>query len=171
MKWLLLALGLVVLLVGLVALVGAALPLRHHATRKARFRVTPDALYAVMVGPPDWRSGVMRFGALPNNEGRRQWWEEDKHGQKITYEVVEGVAPKRFVVRIADRNLPFGGTWSYDIAPTASGGSELRISEDGEIYNVIYRFVSRFFLGYTATMETYLRDLGAKCGQTVEIEP
>jgi hypothetical protein len=92
MKWLLLALGLVALLGGLVALVGAALPLRHHATRKARFRVAPESLYAVMVGPPDWRSGVKRFGAMPDRDGRRQWWEEDQHGQKITYEVVENVA-------------------------------------------------------------------------------
>jgi hypothetical protein len=171
MKWLLLALGLVALLGGLVALVGAALPLRHHASRKARFRVAPEALYAVMVGPPDWRSGVKRFGALPDNDGRRQWWEEDQHGQKITYEVVEDVAAKRLAVRIADRDLPFGGTWAYDVTPAPGGGSELRISEDGEIYNVIYRFVSRFFLGYTSTMESYLRDLGAKFGQPVEIEP
>jgi hypothetical protein len=171
MKWMLLALGVVVLLVALVALVGAALPVRHHATGKARFRVTPEALYAVIAGPPDWRSGVKRFGALPDNNGRRQWWEEDDHGQKMTYEVEEDIAAKRLVVRIADRNLPFGGTWSYDIAPAPGGGSELRISEDGEIYNVIYRFASRFVLGYTATMERYFRDLGAKFGQKVEIEP
>src|ERR1700735_5219932 len=123
MKWVLLALGAVVLLIGLVALVGAALPVRHHATRKARFRVAPEALYTVIAGPPDWRSGVKRFGALPDKDGRRQWWEEDNHGQRITYEVVEDVAAKRLVVRIADRNLPYGGTWSYDVAPVTGGGS------------------------------------------------
>jgi hypothetical protein len=171
MKWLLLSLGGILLLAGLVLLVGAALPLRHHATRKARFGAAPAALYAVIAGPPDWRSGVKQFGTLPDNDGRRQWWEEDNHGQRITYQAVEAVPDKRFVVRIADRNLPFGGTWSYDVAPAPGGGSELRISEDGEIYNVIYRVVSHFFLGYTATMERYLRDLGAKFGQTVEIEP
>jgi hypothetical protein len=171
MKWLLLALGAVMLLAGLVALVGAALPVRHHASRKARFRVAPETLYAVIAGPPDWRSGVKRFGVLPDKDGRRQWWEEDNHGQRITYEVLEDVAAKRLTVRIADRNLPYGGTWSYDVAPVTAGGSELRISEDGEIYNVIYRFASRFFLGYTATMERYFRDLGAKFSQPVEIEP
>src|SRR5580658_5654656 len=98
MKWMLLALGVVVLLVALVALVGAALPLRHHATGKARFRVTPEALYAVIAGPPDWRSGVKRFGALPDKDGRRQWWEEDNHGQRMTYEVEEDIAAKRLVV-------------------------------------------------------------------------
>jgi hypothetical protein len=171
MKWLLLALGVVVLLAGLVALVGAALPLRHHATRKARFGVSMEVLYAVIAGPPEWRSGVKRFAVLPDHDGGRQWSEEDSHGQKITYEVLEDIPAKRLVTRIADRNLPFGGTWSYDIAPAPGGGSELRISEDGEIYNVIYRFVSRFFLGYTASIDGYFRDLGAKFKQKVEIEP
>jgi len=84
--------------------------------------------------------------------------------------VLEDTAPTRLVVRIADPKLPFGGTWSYDIAPAAGGGSELRITENGEIRNVIFRFMSRFILGYTATIETYLRDLGAKFGQATEIE-
>jgi hypothetical protein len=74
------------------------------------------------------------------------------------------------VVRMADRKLPFGGTCSFDIAPAPDGGSELRITEDGEIYNVIFRFVSRFLLGYTASIEGYFRDLGANCNQAVEIE-
>lgn len=171
MKWFLLILGGIVLLVGLVLLVGAALPVRHHATRKARFSVSPDALYSVIAGPPEWRSNVKQFGNLPDADGRRQWWEEDSRGQRITYQVMEHTPGRRFVARIADRNLPFGGTWSYEMATAPGGGSELRISEDGEIYNVIYRFVSRFFLGYTATMELYLRDLGAKFNQPVEIQP
>ncbi len=146
MRWFLLVVAALVVLAGLVALVGAALPLRHHATRKASFHVSPEALYAVIAGPPNWRSGVKRFGAQPTADGRRQWWEEDAHGQKITYEVEEEIAGKRLVVRIADRNLPYGGTWTYDIAPAANGGSELTITEDGEIYNVIFRFMSRFVL-------------------------
>ncbi|MGA2741934.1 MAG: hypothetical protein ABSG65_31405 [Bryobacteraceae bacterium] len=170
MKWVLLAVAALVVLIGLAALVGAALPLRHHASRKARFRVSPEALYAVIAGPPDWRTGVKRFGILPDKDGRRQWWEEDSHSQKIVYELVEDVAPKRIAVRIADRNLPFGGTWSFDIAPVQGGGSELRISEDGEIYNTIFRFMARFFFGYTASIEGYLRDLGTKFSQAVEIE-
>jgi hypothetical protein len=170
MKRIWLALMLILVLAGLVALVGAGLPVRHHATRKAHLRVSPAALYAVIAGPPDWRSGVKHFGALPDNGNRRQWWEEDSNRQKISYEVVEEIPARKLVVRIADRNLPFGGTWSYDIAPGADGGSELRISEDGEIYNVIYRFVSCFFLGYTGSIEGYFRDLGAKFGQTVKVE-
>lgn len=169
MKWILLIAAAVVALAGAAALVGALLPRRHRGTRKARFRASPEALYAVLAGPPDWRTGVKGFGLVPDEAGRRRWWEQDEHGQKITYELVEDSPPRRMAVRIADHGLPFGGTWTFDIAPVA-GGSELRVSEDGEIYNVMFRFMARFVFGYTASIETYLRDLGVKFGEAVEIE-
>jgi hypothetical protein len=170
MKWVLYIAGGLVLLVGLMAAAGAMVPRDHHATRKARFRVAPDALYAVLMGPPDWRTGVKNYGMLPDQDGRKRWWEQDTHGQKITYELVEARPPQRMVTRMADPGLPFGGSWTFEIAPIESGGSELRIHENGEIYNVIFRFMARFFFGYTASIETYLRDLGTKFGQTVAIE-
>jgi len=165
MKWLWIAGGVLVLLVLLVAAVGAMLPQSHRATRRARFRQPPEAVFAVLSGPPDWRAGVKAYG----NSADGRWWEEDSHGKKITYELVENRPPVRRAIRIADRNLPFGGTWTFDIAPE-SGGSTLRITEDGEIYNVIFRFVSRFVLGYTASIESHFRDLGRKFGETVQIE-
>ena len=170
MKWILWIGGGLVLLFGLVAMIGAMLPLRHHATRKARYRAAPDAMYAVIAGPPDWRTGVKSFGVIEDSGGRKRWWEEDSHSQKVTFELVEARPSARIQVRIADKGLPFGGAWTFDIAAAPGGGSDLRVTEDGEIYNVIFRFMARFFFGYTSSIETYLRDLGAKFGQSVEIE-
>lgn len=169
MKWVLIVIAGLVGAVGLVALIGAMLPQRHHGTRKARYRVAPEALYAVLAGPPDWRTGVKSFGALPEADGRKRWWEQDSHGQKITFELVEDAPPRKLAVRIADRGLPFGGTWTFEIAPDGAG-SELRISEDGEVYNVVFRFMARFIFGYTGSIETYLKDLGVKFAQPVTIE-
>ncbi len=169
MKWVLLALLAVVVIAGLAALIGSWLPVKHSATRKARYRATPEAVYAVIAGPPDWRTGVQSFGVLPEKDGRKQWWEEDTHRQKVTFELVEDVPARRLAVRIAERNLPFGGTWIFEIAPVP-GGSEVRITENGEIYNVMFRFMARYFFGYTASIEGYLRDLGVKFGDTVAIE-
>ena len=121
-------------------------------------------------GPPDWRTGVKSFGILPEQDGRKRWWEEDSHHQKVTYELVEDKPPARMVTRIADRSLPFGGAWTFEIASVAGGGSDLRIHEDGEVYNVIFRFMARFIFGYTASIEGYLRDLGTKFGESVSIE-
>lgn len=170
MKWVLWIVGSLAAIAGLIALIGAMLPLRHHGTRRARYRASPEAVYAVLAGPPDWRTGVKSFGLLPDEGGRKRWWEQDSHGQKITFELMEDAPPRRLAVRIADRGLPFGGAWSFDITPLTEGGSELRISEDGEIYNVIFRFMARFLFGYTASIEAYLRDLGAKFGEPVTIE-
>jgi hypothetical protein len=170
MKWVLWIVGSLAGLVALMAVIGAMLPLRHSASRRAKYRASPEALYGVLAGPPDWRTGVKSFGALPEVDGRKQWWEEDSHKQKITFELVEDKPPSRMVTRIAGRGLPFGGTWTFDIARTPDGGSELSIREDGEVYNVIFRFMARFFFGYTSSIEAYLHDLGAKFGQPVNVE-
>lgn len=169
MKWVWYIGGALVILAALVALVGAMLPREHHATRKARYQSPPAAVYGVLIGPPDWRRDLKEWGALPEKGGRPQWWEQDSHGHKITFELVESIPPSRRVVRIAGQGLPFGGTWRFEISPTADG-AEVRIHEDGEIYNVIFRFMARFFFGYTASIEGYLRDLGIKLGEFVSIE-
>jgi hypothetical protein len=81
------------------------------------------------------------------------------------------VTDRRLVTRIADPSLPFGGGWTFDLiaandatpgAPNAS--TTLRITEDGEVYNPIFRFVSRFVMGHHATIDAYLRDVGTRLG-------
>jgi hypothetical protein len=79
----------------------------------------------------------------------------------MTFVTEESDAPRRLVVRIADPDLPFGGTWTYDIAGV-SGGSRITISEDGEIYNPIFRVVARFIIGYEGTIRSYLEALDGK---------
>jgi hypothetical protein len=164
MKWALLAMGVLILMVALAALVGAMLPARHRASRMARIRASPEAVYAVLAGPPDWRTGVRSFGVLADQDGKRRWWEEDDHGHKVAYELVEQAPPTRMVTRIADETLPFGGTWTYEISRAETGGSEVRITEDGVIHNLLFRFMARFLFGYTRTMEQVLGDLGVKFG-------
>jgi hypothetical protein len=66
------------------------------------------------------------------------------------------------VGRIADSNLPFGGSWTYELAPAGDGETTLRITEDGEVYNPIVRFVSRFVMGHDATIKQYLSAVGTR---------
>ena len=33
------------------------------------------------------------FGNLPDRDGRKQWWEQDSHGHRVTYELLEDVMP------------------------------------------------------------------------------
>jgi hypothetical protein len=147
-------------------LIGALLPKRHEATRAAVYRRSPGELYAAIrefAAMASWRTGLERVELLPPREGRACFREISPH-QSITYLVLEDRPPERLVTRIADEALPFGGTWTYEITP-GPGGSRLRITERGEVMNVLFRFMARFVLGYTGTMNAYLSDLGKKFGE------
>jgi hypothetical protein len=156
MKWLIYGGLAIVIIPAIVVLIGAALPKEHVASRKIVLRASPSEVFTLISGPSDWRG--LKYELL--TESPLKWRETDSGGEAITYERVDTIAPKRIVNRIADPKLPFGGSWTYEIAPSGSG-TELTITENGEVYNPLFRFVSRFIMGHTATIEKYQRDLVA----------
>ena len=87
-----------------------------------------------------------------------------EHGKQgaITYRIETAETPTRMVVRIADTSLAFGGTWTHELRATSSGGTDLTTTEDGEVYNPIFRFMSKFFFSPTATIEGYQGALGKR---------
>lgn len=164
MKWIV---GLVVVLVILVAVVvgvGLLLPEKHRVSESARFRVSAEQLWEVITNYstyPTWRSGVTAVERLPDMNGHPVWKETDAHGEGIPYETIESVANKRLVRRIADAKLPFGGTWTLELEAKPDG-MILTITEDGEVYNPVFRFVSRFILGHEKNIHGYLNDMQMK---------
>jgi uncharacterized protein YndB with AHSA1/START domain len=161
MKWLVISALSLTGVVLLVILIGALLPRKHVVARSVSLHQPPETVWKLITGPPTWRPGIKSYQELPTNNSQRMWRETDERGQTITYEVVESSPPRRLVTRIADPKLPFGGTWTYEIAPTNSGCS-LTITENGEVYNPLFRFASRFVLGRAATIDAYVKALTAK---------
>jgi hypothetical protein len=161
MKWLLIVVLSLAGILIVIVVIGALLPQQHHVSRTITLQQPVEVVWNVITGPPNWRPDIRGYQELPPQEGKRMWRETDKHGQTITYEAVESSAPRRLVTRIADPKLPFGGTWTYELAPRESGCS-LAIAEDGEVYNPLFRFVSRFIIGHTATIDAYLKALQEK---------
>ena len=138
MKYALIAGVLLVLFVAVIFAIGAMLPVKHEAQRTTRLTKSPAEVYAVVAGPNDW---------LP--------------GKQVAYEQVEADPPRKLVTRISDKSLPFGGTWTYDLKQ-AGAGTELTITENGEVYNPLFRFVSKYIMGHTATIDQYLAALRKK---------
>jgi uncharacterized protein YndB with AHSA1/START domain len=151
------ALGAIVLIV---LLVGWSLPVKHTATGEATFKSSPDSLYQVITDVdrfPQWRSSVKSAERLPDGAGKKRFREVGSDGT-ILYEVDSAVPGQRLVTKIADRSLPFGGSWTFELIPRGDS-TTLRITEDGEVYNPVFRFVSRFVFGHTATIDKYLADV------------
>lgn len=152
------------LLVGIVVLIGLLLPKGHRASRTMFYAAPPEAVYAAISDFekfPEWRTGVKRVEMLSRGEPTR--FREDGPNGAITYKV-EALEPnQRLVTRIDDPELPFGGTWTLEVKP-AAGGTELTITEDGEIYNPIFRALAKVFFSPYDTIDTYQADLKKRLG-------
>ncbi len=170
MKWILWPVAVLAAMLVLVTVIGWLLPRDHVATRIGRYRQPPDAIWKAIAdveAMPSWREGLKSVQRLPDRNGFPAHIEVTSSGT-IPMETVEMVPPQKLVTRIADPKLPFGGTWAFEIAPTAEGAT-LRITERGYVTNPFFRFMSRFVFGQTSTMESYLRSLAKKFGEEPQI--
>jgi uncharacterized protein YndB with AHSA1/START domain len=158
--------GLLVALVVAVFVVGSLLPEDHVATRTVSFKAAPEPVYDAIADfehYPAWRAGVTKEERLPDRDGKPVWRETNGFGV-VTYAITEAARPGRLVSTIADPDLPFGGTWTYEIVAEGTG-SKVTITERGVVKSAPFRFMSRFVFGYTATMDAVLKDLGKKLGE------
>ena len=169
MRWLLGIAAVIVALVLVVVVVGYLLPKGHVAAVTARVNAPPETVWVALTDPvsyPKWRPDVTRIEVLAAVGGAPAWREVGRNGT-ISYAMESLDPPRRFVARITDRTLPFGGAWEYVVAPDG-GGTRVTITERGEVYNPVFRFVSRFFMSPSATAEAYLRNLGRALGGGTE---
>jgi len=164
--------GAVVVVVGTMALVGRRLPVAHSATVRAVIPAAPEAVWEALTDwrrMPEWRPELKRVEPLEDAAGRAGWVERSRHGRLPM--VIETAEPPHLLVgRIVGDRLPFGGTWTYRLAPAAEGATEIAITEDGEVYNPLFRFMARFVFGHHATMAAYLKSLGRRFGAEVAPE-
>ncbi len=126
----------VVLVVIVIVVIGWLLPVRHEASVSRTFAHPPEVLYRL----------------IADRDAYQHWWSSDP---RIASDVLQATPSRRFVTRITDPEQPFGGTWTFDIVPDGTG-CRVTITERGEVYNPVFRFVSRFILGHHATMNSFM---------------
>ena len=158
--------GCVILLVGIMALIGSQLPKTHVASRSILLRKPPADVYAIVRdfgSAPKWRSDLKQVD-VETSQGGPVYFREVGKNDTINYELIEDVPAQRMVTKIRDTNLGFGGQWTYTFAPE-NGGTRVTIREDGEVSNVLFRFMSRYIFGHTATIDAYLGSLAKHFGE------
>ena len=167
LKWILILVGALAALAALVFVAGSILPVKHSATIRARYgRPAPEVFDAItnLDRVTEWREDLERIERLsPPGEEPQRWREFGSFGP-MTYEREVWDPPRRAVVRIADTSQGFGGKWTYVVEPDGEG-STLTITEDGEVYNALFRFMSRFIFGHHSTMLGMARSLGRSFGE------
>jgi uncharacterized protein YndB with AHSA1/START domain len=138
---------------------GTILPEKHVASVSRDFQSGREEVWVVLTDFarwPEWRSDLKEIKVSGNT-----FTEVSTNGESIDFRIEEFQTPQRLVTRITTPDLPFGGSWTYELVRT-EGGCRLTITENGEVYNALFRFVSKYMFGHTATMEKYLEDLSKK---------
>lgn len=155
--------GGLLVLAGMMALIGSRLPKGHVVSRSIHLRQSPQEVYAVVrdfESAPQWRADLKRIEVEAQPGKPVYFREEAKHGT-VNYELVEDIPAQRMVTRIRDTDLGYSGQWIYSFAPE-NGGTLVTITEDGEVSNVLFRFMSRYIFGQTATLDAYLESLAKR---------
>ena len=168
MKIALIAGGCVAAVIVAVIVIGLLSPKRHVVTRSASYRAAPEQLFRFIGGEQNWRPDVLRCETSTDADGRVLQRETMRNGETVTYELARRVESVSIERRIVTKNLPYSGTWIFSLRPEGES-TVVRITEDGEVYNPIFRFVSRFIIGQTRTIDTYLQNLGRAAGQEIQI--
>ena len=167
----LIILGCLVGLVILMGLIGVVLPKGHVATVSVRLAAPTERVWTVVrdfPGYADWQADIRDVERLPDRDGLR-CWRLHRRGPPITFVVAEDSPPELLVTHIADKRLPFGGSWVYEVKRDGEG-TAVSVTERGEIYNPVFRFLSRFVFGYYGALERYVADLAKQLGEEVTLE-
>ena len=135
------------------------MPTAHTASVELELPATQAEVWGLirdLEGSARWRPNVTEVVVVDARDGRPVYEERGGPGP-VRYVVESEREPTELVTRIVD-NADFGGTWTYRLEESA-GGCRLSITEDGVIYNPLFRFFARFVFGYEATLEGYLEAL------------
>lgn len=159
MKWFIRLLILLGVLILSMFIVGSTLPQEHTAITTQTFSSSREEVWTVLADFnrwPSWRSNLKEI-----RDGSNSFSEVSTDDEIIEYRIDDFTPPERLITRIITPDLPFGGSWTYELTPM-EGGCSLTITENGEVYNPMFRFLSKYAFGHTATMDQYLQDLKKK---------
>lgn len=165
LKWTLIVVISLASLAGFSGLVGSMLPKGHRASRTTTLAAAPAVVFGVITDfarAPEWRRDVKQVELVPDDGRGRIVREHGKQGV-VPYRVEVFESPSRLVMRIADPSLPYGGSWTYELR-AAGTGTEITITEDGQVFNPIFRIMQKLFFSPYATIDAYLDDLRTRVG-------
>jgi uncharacterized protein YndB with AHSA1/START domain len=171
--WLIIAgviVALIVIAIAVVLIIGSNLPVAHTASRSIIVNQAPHEVYAAVRdfgSSAEWRPGVKSVEVKTDENGDVRIREDGADGV-INFELVEDVPDSRIVTRITDKDLGFGGSWTYEFTPEGTS-TLVTVTENGEVTNIFFRFMSRYVFGHTATIDKYLAALAARFGDSAKL--
>lgn len=168
-----LAMGLAGAWVGVYAY-GSAVPERHRAEAVLRLATPPDRVWALVGDPgrrPEWHADIARIGRIEDRDGRPVWRQLDQEDDRFDLWVVASEPPRQVVLEIADPDqIGLEARWTWTLSPVASGGTEVRLVQEGAVDNPVWRGVWALRFGPYHVVESELTGLATFFGESARPE-
>jgi len=169
-------LGAVVVLVVLASMVVAVSGNFTESDRQTEvtchLNAPPDSVFAVITDYrryPEWRKELLHVEMLPARDSIQSWREYDVEKVNCAYEAVEKVTPSYVKIKIAEPTSSVQGSWAFTIIPDGTG-SKVKVTVEGTVNSLFYRYIGRIFFKKSATIKSYLTSLASRFGQTLILE-
>ena len=138
---------------------GSRMPREHRTQMSTVVRANRAVVWAALTdysSMPAWWPAVKSIRMEKLADGTELTWNTDSHGQEIPFRTVESRTNEKLVRAIAKEDLPFGGTWTYELADEPAGGTRITLTENGVIKPPIFRAMARWLFGLETTMKDFL---------------
>src|SRR5689334_17478071 len=153
--WIYLAIAVVIAFVLVPELGGMLLSEHHIISSRILLNESPESVWHAisdLASTPDWYPSVVSEERLADHHGHQVWKERYRNGQELMLETVESCPPHRLTRTAIEGNAR--ESWDFELEPTASG-TEMLITESGDIPNPFKRFVSKYVMGHFRALNNY----------------
>ncbi|MBL1419356.1 MAG: SRPBCC family protein [Alphaproteobacteria bacterium] len=153
--------GFLVFVIVAILAIGAVLPVKHVAARNVVLSASPAKIWLLISGyadMPQWRKELLKVEMKLDGDGNEIWQEFESEKESLDFITIEQIDGQKLVRKIVGDKLDFGGTWTFELVEN-DGKTTLTITENGEVYNILFRFVSKFIMGHYASMDKYIKQL------------
>lgn len=155
-------LGVLAMLIALILAIGAILPVKHMAQRSVELNAPTDKVWAKITDytdMPSWRKDLHKIEMKIGTDGQPIWQEFENKTESLDFETTEQIDGQKLVRKIVGDRSDFGGTWTFELVANADDRTTLTITENGEVYNVLFRFVSKYIIGHHGSIDKYIHQL------------
>ena len=166
MYWILFIMAAIVAMVLALIVGGLVTPRDHVVARRIRLRDPRSAVWATIRDfgrYGEWRHELEFAEVIDADQPQPRWRETSTRGS-VAFGVTGETPSERLVAKILDDDLPFSGEWTWSLRDDA-GGTEVSITERGTVRNPVFRFIGAHLIGYTSSIDRYLKALAERHGE------
>src|ERR1041385_1263241 len=152
MKIVLIFFVVLIALMVIMMLLGRMLPVKHTASQSKLFISSCNEVWNVVTDVTHWKSWLSDLKDLSITN------DSTFVADGVEYAISNSVPGVSFTTTIITKDLPYGGMWHY-VFEKEGEGCRLTVTEIGEVYNPMFRFMSKYIFGHDGSLRKFMEVL------------